>query len=68
MTRDLALSLLRQGSNGDSILQILETIAGDDTMPDARRRQKKSSSDTDHSPPRFAAGGFIIWGPKRNDS
>ena len=27
MTRDLALSLLRQGSNGDSILQILETIA-----------------------------------------
>jgi len=27
MTRDLALSLLRQGTNGDSILQILETIA-----------------------------------------
>lgn len=35
MTRDLALSLLRQGTNGDSILQILETIAGDDTMPTA---------------------------------
>lgn len=33
MTRDLALSLLRQGSNGDAILQILGTIAGDDTMP-----------------------------------
>lgn len=33
MTRDLALSLLRQGSNGDSILQILDTIAGDDTAP-----------------------------------
>lgn len=27
MTRDLALSLLRQGTKGDSILQILETIA-----------------------------------------
>ena len=27
MSRDLALSLLRQGSNGDQILQILETIA-----------------------------------------
>ncbi len=27
MTRDLALSLLRSGSNGDEILQILETIA-----------------------------------------
>ena len=33
MTRDLALSLLRQGSNGDAILQILETIA--DTEADA---------------------------------
>jgi len=29
MTRDLALSLLRQGSNGDSILQILDTITDD---------------------------------------
>ena len=36
MTRELAMSLLRQGSNGDSILQILETIAEDDTMPDAQ--------------------------------
>jgi len=27
MTADLALSLLRRGSNGDEILQILETIA-----------------------------------------
>ena len=36
MTRDLALSLLRQGTNGDAILQILDTIAGDDTMPDAQ--------------------------------
>lgn len=27
MTRDLALSLLRSGNNGDQILQILETIA-----------------------------------------
>ena len=26
MTRDLALSLLRAGTDGDSILQILETI------------------------------------------
>ena len=27
MSRELALSLLRQGENGDQILQILETIA-----------------------------------------
>lgn len=27
MTRDLALSLLRQGDNGSQILQILETIS-----------------------------------------
>jgi len=27
MSRELALSLLRQGSNGEQILQILETIA-----------------------------------------
>ena len=31
MTRELALSLLRSGNDGDSILQILETIAADDT-------------------------------------
>ena len=31
MSRELALSLLRQGSNGDQILQILETIAADDS-------------------------------------
>ena len=36
MTRDLALSLLRQGNDGDEILQILETIAapeGSDAEP-----------------------------------
>ena len=34
MTRELALSLLRSGNDGDSILQILETIAsGDDAAP-----------------------------------
>ena len=33
MTRALAISLLRQGSNGDSILQILETIANEDPQP-----------------------------------
>jgi len=31
MTTDLALTLLRRGSNGDEILQILDTIASDDT-------------------------------------
>jgi hypothetical protein len=31
MTADLALSLLRRGSNGDEILQILETIAADNS-------------------------------------
>ena len=35
MTRELALSLLTAGNNGAQILQILETIAGDDTMPTA---------------------------------
>ncbi len=35
MTRDLALSLLRSGNDGAQILQILETIAADDTMPTA---------------------------------
>lgn len=30
MSRELALSLLRSGNNGDQILQILETIASDD--------------------------------------
>ena len=29
MTRNLAVSLLRQGANGDQILSILETIAAD---------------------------------------
>ena len=36
MTRDLALSLLRQGTDGDEILSILETIAapeGSDAEP-----------------------------------
>lgn len=36
MTRNLALSLLRQGTDGDEILQILETIAapeGSDAEP-----------------------------------
>ena len=31
MTRDLALSLLRSGNDGTQILQILETIAADDS-------------------------------------
>jgi len=31
MTLNLALSLLRQGSNGEQILQILESIATDAT-------------------------------------
>ncbi len=35
MSRELALSLLRQGNTGDQILQILETIAGDDNAPTA---------------------------------
>ena len=30
MTRELALSLLRQGSNGGQILEILDTIAADE--------------------------------------
>jgi hypothetical protein len=34
MSRELALSLLRQGSNGDQILQILETIAADNGNAD----------------------------------
>ena len=29
MTRDLALSLLRQGNDGSTLLQILETITSD---------------------------------------
>jgi len=36
MSRDLALSLLRQGTDGDEILSILETIAspeGSDAEP-----------------------------------
>jgi hypothetical protein len=35
MTRDLAISLLRSGNDGDSILQILETIASDDSISNA---------------------------------
>jgi hypothetical protein len=37
MTLNLAVSLLRRGSNGDEILQILETIAADssDSQPTA---------------------------------
>lgn len=31
MSRDLALSLLRAGSNGDEILMILDTIAADES-------------------------------------
>ena len=30
MSRELALSLLRSGSTGEQILQILETLANDD--------------------------------------
>jgi hypothetical protein len=32
MTRDLALSLLRSGDNGDQILQILDSIALGDSV------------------------------------
>jgi hypothetical protein len=38
MTANLAISLLRRGSNGDEILQILESIAADnsnDSQPTA---------------------------------
>ena len=37
MTANLAISLLRRGSNGDEILQILESIASDsnDSQPTA---------------------------------
>lgn len=35
MTRELALSLLTDSTDGAQILQILETIAGADTMPTA---------------------------------
>jgi len=31
MTQNLALSLLRQGRNGEQILQILESIAADES-------------------------------------
>jgi hypothetical protein len=31
MTSNLAISLLRRGSNGDEILEILETIANDNS-------------------------------------
>lgn len=33
MTRELALSLLRAGNNGDEILRILETITTPETEP-----------------------------------
>ena len=33
MTLNLALSLLRQGRNGEQILQILESIAADEAAP-----------------------------------
>lgn len=36
MTTDLALTLLRRGANGDEILQILDTIASDDTSDAAQ--------------------------------
>lgn len=32
MTRDLALSLLRSGNNGDQILQILDTLVLGDSV------------------------------------
>ena len=35
MTANLAISLLRRGSNGDEILQILESIAADNSSSDA---------------------------------
>ena len=34
MSLNLALSLLRQGRNGAQILQILETIAADESAPE----------------------------------
>lgn len=45
MTQTLAISLLRQGNNGDQILQILESIANDD--------QQGTVTDSDGTP--------IIW-------
>lgn len=33
MTLNLALSLLRQGRNGEQILQILETLTAEDAAP-----------------------------------
>ena len=36
MTTDLALTLLRRGANGDEILEILDTIASDDTSDAAQ--------------------------------
>jgi hypothetical protein len=43
MTRELALSLLRSGSNGDQILSILETIA---TPEDATVTVAEPTSET----------------------
>ena len=36
MTSNLAIALLRRGSNGDEILQILETIAADNSSDSAQ--------------------------------
>ena len=33
MTLNLAISLLRQGRNGDQILQILDTLTAEDAAP-----------------------------------
>ena len=32
MTKQIMLSMLRQGSNGEEILQILDTLTSDDAM------------------------------------
>lgn len=37
MTRDLMLSLLRQGDSGEQILAILETIASDQQSTDTKQ-------------------------------
>ena len=42
MTQSLALSLLRQGNNGDQILQILDSIVNDN--------QQGTVTDTDGTP------------------
>jgi len=45
MTFNLAISLLRQGNNGDQILQILDSIASDN--------EQGTVTDTDGTP--------IVW-------